>query len=242
MEGNGEVSQPNQEIIKQPEKIVKVDQDYNNSFGIEKAIIRNTEISPDTVRVYRGIRNFTPESVFNQASNIMRDYRGEVNKDMAQVVENLAIDPNSQNYQKVVNKAKEVSLNNSIIEKPVEFHNSFKENLILQHRNTIRNGIGTSPFVSSSVDPREAYFSAGLNGAIFIIDIPKDRITLDPNTNADENEVLINGYIKENEISAILPIEDDTLPIVDPFPTDESKSQALIDLAQKLVPINPKLS
>ena len=231
----------NSSIEREKGKTINLDQAYYDSFNIKEAIVRNSERKTNTIRIFRGIREYDHDSIYKQSSNMMRSKKGsnlKVHHEMSQFVENLASNPTPENYQKVIEKSQELSINNFISDQPFNFKNGdFKYNLLSQHRNSIRNTTGTSPWLSATTNPLEAFKNAGPGGAIFVIDIPKDRVT--QSYKVDKDEVLINGYLKENEISVILPIgKDDTTPLVDPFPSDEDKKEALKNLAEKLLPLN----
>ncbi|MDD4026762.1 MAG: hypothetical protein PHO75_01070 [Candidatus Shapirobacteria bacterium] len=213
---------------------IKLDEKYSHLFGIETAIVYNQYPKLGTIRVYRGINNFTSESLDNQTSNMMRfiDQNRDIktSQEIAPIVETIAQEPTLQNYQKLIDESKKISLNNFIIETPHPFYQDFRSNLIIQHQHAIRGDVGSSPWVATTTDPFEAFNSTGVNlGAILIIDVSEDRITIDSHT--DENEVLINGYIKREEISQVLLVDKKK---VTKTVTDEEKSKELVNLTKEL--------
>jgi len=232
----GEGYNPDINFKQNKETKISLESKFSDSLGVETVIIfdKDNEKS-DTIRVYRGIRGFFNKNILDeQTSNMMRfmdqnrDIR--INQEIADSVEKLALEPTPENYKKVINESKTLGLNNFMIENPQNFYEDFKSNLITQHRNAVRGDTGSSPWIATTSNLLEAFDSTGFGlGAILVIDVPRDRITLSQHT--DENEILINGYLKKEEISAAVLLDKTKIT---KSMTDEEKSEEFTNLIQEL--------
>ncbi len=178
-------------------------------------VLNETPRLEPTIRVFRGVNDLTPKTIFNQVAYAARNRTElgdiEVIPEVQPLVEKLAHEPTYDNLRVYIDTmgrhatpATRQRLINSLQELEDNILNGYSLRsslLLVQFRFPAGNPTDAiTPYVSGTNDPKEA-LGYGTRGGLIVIDLPASEI--EPNG----SEIAIKGGIKPEYITAIIPRE-----------------------------------